>query len=292
MEKRGLGKGLGALIAGSMAEDDTTNIREVPLDQIVANPFQPRQQFDPTRLAELAQSVQEHGILQPLLVRRKGVSNYELIAGERRFRAARQVGLRVVPVIIREMSDEKSLEVALIENIQREDINAVEAAQAYRRLIDEFGLTQQEIARRVGKSQSAVANTLRLLSLPAQILDSLNHGEITEGHARALLQAQTDHQITAWRMVVNRGLNVRDTERMVRESRANPRSPATPSHNAVSEVVETRDPNHAAVEEALQIALGTRVQIRKAGANYRIEIEFYSSDQLEGLVERLIGEAN
>lgn len=285
MDRKGLGKGLGALISGSMADDDAASVREVPVGQIKPNPYQPRQVFDPGKLADLVASVREHGILQPVLLRRVAVDAYELIAGERRYRAAQEAGLRVVPAIIKEYANAQMLEIAIIENVQREDINAVDAAQAYKRLIDEFEMTQSDVARRVGKSQPTIANTLRLLALPDRILDGVKRNEISEGHARTLLQFAPEAQITAFETVRRRGLSVRETERLAKEIARTSGNGATPK--PVEQPV--RDPNHVAVEEALQIALGTKVRIRKVGGIGRIEIEFYSDDELEGVVERLIG---
>src|SRR5687768_17440585 len=216
MGKRGLGRGLGALLPGASDESDAS-LKDVPLDQIKANPYQPRQIFDETGLGELSRSIQEHGILQPVILKRTGMDSYELVAGERRFRAARQAGLQSIPAVVREYQPSQMLEVALIENLQREDINAVDAAHAYQRLRTEFGLTQEEIARRVGKAQSTIANTLRLLALPDEVLASVQRGEITEGHARAILQARPEAQLVVWQDARNQGLSVRQTERLARE---------------------------------------------------------------------------
>lgn len=290
MEKRGLGKGLSALLGGALAQEDAAAVREVGVDMIVPNPFQPRREFDPERLKEMAQSVREHGVLQPVLVRRVGVDRYELIAGERRLRAARQAGLATIPAIVRDCAGGQALEMALVENVQREDINAVEAAFAYRRLVEEFGLTQEEIARRVGKARSTVANTLRMLTLPETLLDALARGEITEAHARHLLQLGPDSQMAAFEEVRRRGLTVKETQRLVQQLRDGPREPreVEPGPSAASPA--RQDPNLAAAEEALRVALGTNVRIRMAGGVGRIEIEFYSADELDGLVERVLGD--
>jgi ParB family chromosome partitioning protein len=287
MEKRGLGKGLGALISGSFGEDDAASVREVRVEHIRPNPYQPRQVFDPERLAELVASVREYGVLQPVLLRRVGVDSYELIAGERRFRAAQEVGLRAIPALVREYSDPQMLEVALIENVQREDISPVEAAKAYRRLNSEFGMTQTEIARRVGKAQSTIANTLRLLALPASILESLQRGEISEGHARTLLQVGGEDQASAWEAIRSKGLSVREAERLAKQILERPHS------TAVVEKVRReplQDPNLAAVEGALRESLGTKVHVRLLNGIGKIEIEFYDEQQLEGLIARLTGD--
>jgi len=287
MQKRALGRGLGALIPGA-EPSETGAVRQVPLRQIRANPYQPRRSFEEGALEELAQSIREHGVLQPLLLRETGIDSYELIAGERRLRAARRAGLDTVPALIREYTGPQQLEVALIENLQREDISPVDAAIAYRRLMEEFGLTQAQIAERVGKAQPTIANTLRLLALPPPVLESLQVGEITEGHARALLQAPDPARLEAWQSVVRRRLSVREAERLARELRAASTDPP-PSAVPTPAAPAPADPNLAAVEEALQTALGTKVTIRSAGAGGRIEIEYYSLEELDGIVERVLG---
>ena len=275
LRRRGLGRGLGALIPGapptptppSDAAPHTVNI-----DSISPNPFQPRQVFDETAIEELTASVKDKGLLQPLVVRRAD-GGFQLIAGERRYRAARRAGLRMVPVIIRDASDSEALELALIENLQRENLNPVEEARAYQRLTDEFGMSQEDIARRVSKSRSAVTNSMRLLQLPAEIIAQLESGALSAGHARSLLGLDTaQSQTAAAREVVDRRLSVRDTERLVRE-RATPPAP---------------DVEQRAVEADLGRVLGTRVRLRhnKDGSG-RIVIEYYSLDELNGLIERL-----
>lgn len=285
MERRGLGRGLGALISSTRADGESATIREVPVDQIDPNPYQPRNSFDEEKLEEMAQSIREHGVLQPVILRRTGAESYELVVGERRLRAARSAGLDSIPAVIKEYAHPQMLEVALIENLQREDINPVDAAVAYRRLRDEFGVSQEEISRRVGKAPSTIANTLRLLALPSPVLESLGRGEITEGHARALLQARPEAQFTAWQDVVRRGLSVRETERLARDLKI----PSSDGGGKAPRVdVRERDPNMAAIEEALQTVLGTKVTIRRSGRTGRIEIEFYSDEELEGIVGRLM----
>lgn len=284
MVKRGLGRGLDALISGALADETEGTVREIRLDEIVANPYQPRKIFDPEKLGELVRSIREHGILQPVLVRRVGVDRYELVAGERRVRAAREAGLKAIPALIREYEEVSRLEVALIENLQREDINPVEAATAYQRLREEFGMTQDQIAKRVGKSQPTIANTLRLLALPQEVLNSLERGEISEGHARTILQAPPHMHVSVWKSIRTRGMSVRDTEKHVRDLGE---SPARVS--ASRKPVAGRDPNQESVEEALQESLGTKVLIQtRTGGAGKIEIEFYSEDHLEALIERLM----
>jgi ParB family transcriptional regulator, chromosome partitioning protein len=279
--KKGLGRGLEALLGAQ--EETAAGVREVELSRIRANPWQPRSEFDQERIEELAQSVREHGILQPVLLRQTDTNGFELIAGERRYRAAQLAGLARIPAIVREYADRQMLEVALIENLQREDINAVDAATAYRRLSSEFGLTQDEIAARVGKARSTITNSLRLLSLPAPVLAALRQGEISEGHARALLQVPPALQLRAYQEIRQRGLNVRETEKLARErGDVRRKTPAAAPASA--------DPEVVAIEEALQTALKTRVRVRNAGGVGRIEIDFYSQDELEGILERIIGD--
>ncbi len=285
MEKRGLGKGLGALIADNLSEDGSS-VQEINVARIQANPFQPRQDFNEERLAELTDSIREHGILQPILMRRVGMDHYEIIAGERRYRAACKLGLKTVPAIVRECVDGQALEIALIENVQREDINVLEAAQAYKRLIDEFGMTQSEVAKRVGKSQPSIANALRLLFLPDPILTSLYSGEITEGHARCLLSLEGAAQLSAFQRIVRDKLSVRDAERLVK----NAKSTEEIKPSAMRKADPPVNPNLTYLEDQLQVALGTRVRIRPNGNGGRIEIEYFSEEELEGVFQKIVGE--
>ena len=276
MRRRGLGRGLGALIPGTVQQE----IREEPpveswaaITAIAPNPFQPRETFDDGALAELTASIRERGLLQPIVVRRAGDGRYELIAGERRFRAAQRAGLTRVPIIVRDAADGEALELALIENLQREDLKPLEEARAYQRLANEFGLAQEEIAVRVGKSRSAITNSIRLLNLPPEVLAQLESGALSAGHARSLLGLEsTQSQAAVARDVVSRRLSVRDTEKLVR-GRAEP---------------PPVDIEQRAVESNLGRALGTRVHLRhnKDGSG-RIVIEYYSLDELDGLMERL-----
>jgi ParB family chromosome partitioning protein len=283
MDRRGLGRGLGSLLAESSSGE---RVQEVPVSQIVPSPYQPREVFDPEKLAELVESLRQHGVLQPLIVRRLSEDRYELVAGERRLRAAREAGMDRVPVVLRSYDDRTSLEVALIENLQRDDISAAESARAYCRLAEEFGMTQEQIAARVGKARSTVANVMRLLKLPEPVLDSLRNGEISEGHARALLQARPEAVLTAWQEVVRKRLNVHQTEHLARTLQPETR----PKARRPSPISEVRDPNTAAIEEALETSLGTRVRVRHTGQKTgRVEIEFYSESELEGIVERILG---
>jgi len=288
LSKHGLGKGLNALLAGTQGVDESQNVRQIPLERITSNPYQPRRHFDERALQELADSIRENGVLQPVLVRRRGPDGYELIVGERRLRACRMVGLATIPAIVRECSDRDMLLMALIENVQRHDVNPVEQAMAYARMQEEFGFTHEEIARRVGKSRTAVSNTLRLLTLSPDVLRALEAGKIGEGHARLLVGMTADSQRAMLDAIMGRGLSVREAEAMVRDMRGGARSTEL---RAQPPAVE-RDPNVNALEEALSQALGTRVAVDyyEMGRG-RIRIEFYSEEQLEGLVERLLGPA-
>jgi ParB family chromosome partitioning protein len=279
-------------------------VEEVPVTQITANPYQPRTLFDPIKMEELVNSIREHGILQPVLVRRSGHEQYQLVAGERRFRAAQAAGLATVPALIKDVAEKEMLEIAVVENLQREDIGPMEAARAYRRLIDEFGMTQEAIGKRVGKHRTAISNTLRLLNLPEVVQDSVEQGEITEGHARALLMAEDADVIQyAWRAVVKKGLSVHETEKLARELKtraqgATGASGISPSESngkteAAGALPDVRmslvDPHIADVTDRLQQILGTKVTLRRnSGGGGRIEIEFFSAQELERLVETLL----
>ena len=299
---RGLGRGLGALIPPSPppaadAAREPEAAFEAPIDAIEPNPEQPREEFGAEALAELAASVREHGVLQPLLVTPLPAADgappgaaprYRLIAGERRLRAARAAGLARVPVTVRGSAARDRLELALIENVQREDLNPIEEARAYRRLIAGFGLTQQEVADRVGRSRAAVANRLRLLDLPAPALDALAAGGISEGHARALLPLPTaERRLDALDRVRADDLSVRQTERLVRSLLARPEPPdgAAPKSRAAA------DPQLEAAAEALRRELGARVALRRGrGGRGALTIHFANDDGLNAILERLLPE--
>ncbi len=280
-QKGGLGRGLSALIP----DTGSAGLEEVDIDLIVPNPHQPRSIMETGALNELADSIRTHGIIQPLLVSRpEGSGVYQLIAGERRLQAARIAGLRRVPIVVREAAPRDQLELALVENVQRKDLTPLEEASAYRRLIDEFTLTQEGVAERVGRSRVAVTNALRLLGLPTEVKNALARGDITEGHARALLGLPSDDdRRRACVIVVEDGLTVRGTEELVRtwESRekraAGAKEPPRP------------DATIAAIEESLRNILGTKVQLRQGRKGGRLVIHYYSDDDLEALVEILSG---
>jgi ParB family chromosome partitioning protein len=258
----------------------------IDIRSIRLNPRQPRRTFDKDKLDELADSIRVHGIIEPVIVRPTGEGTYELVAGERRFRASIQAGLNKIPAVVRVLDDRQSLEMALIENIQREDIKPMECAEAYRRLMDEFGLTQEQIAERVGKDRSTIANTLRLLNLPPQILESLDKGEITEGHARALLSVNDpETQLEIWRKVIAEGLSVRETERLSRTSKTSKTS-KTPNVSRATNRQRHNDPYIADVEDKLRRFLGTKVSIiRTDDSRGRIEIEFYDDEDLMRILD-------
>ncbi|MGE3074793.1 MAG: ParB/RepB/Spo0J family partition protein [Dehalococcoidia bacterium] len=257
------------------------------IDLISPNPEQPRTNFEPEKLRELSESIREHGIIQPLIVSRDEDGGHYLIAGERRLQAARLAGLETVPVVVRQAADSELLELALIENIQRADLNAVEEAMAYRRLVDEYGMTQEEVAKRVGKNRATIANALRLLQLESEIRRSLVAGEITEGHARALLGLPEGRgRVNAWRDVVKRKLSVRDTEGYVRRALAE--TPAATSSPGAQ--TARRDSAYSDIETRLRRALSTRVKVEPQKKGAKIVIECYSTEEFENVVSTLLGE--
>ena len=280
VQKRGLGRGLGALIPGAEPAPSTT-IQELPLADLEINPFQPRKHFDTEALEELAATIREHGVLTPVVVRRVP-GGFQIIAGERRIRAARLAGLTHIPTIIKDVTDSQALQMALVENLQREDLNPLEAAEAYQRLVDEFGLTQEEVAGRLGRNRSSVTNSLRLLRLPKRIQEDVAAGTLSEGHARALLGLEGPaDQIKGRNLVVKRGLTVRATEALVRRLRAG----EPPKRERGS----NQDPNLGAMEDQLRMVLGTKVRIQRNGAGGTVEISFYSSDDLTRLADVILG---
>lgn len=280
-KKQALGRGLGALIPDlEKSEERPRDFFYCDIAQIRPNRFQPRQQFPEAELEELSQSIKEQGILQPLLVREEN-DGFQLIAGERRLRAAKKAGLTQVPVIIKRISDSKLLELSIVENIQRANLNPIEESNAYHRLITEFNLTQDEAATRVGKSRSAVANFLRLRQLPEAIKTSIQDGDLTMGHARALLgTANNTQQMVAWRAVVKKGLSVRETEDLVRALNDEKKKP---------KVGRKRPEDHylLSLAEDLSRHFGTKVTIRRHGLKGKVEIEFYNNDDLDRLIRRL-----
>jgi len=267
MPRKALGKGLGALIP---EEPEGRNILDLPVSEVKSNPYQPRSKIDTDGLDELMNSIREKGVVQPVVARRIK-TGYELIAGERRLRAVKALGYATIPGIVREASDSEILELALVENLQRQDLNPLEEALAYKCLIDEFGFSHQEIGERVGKERSTVTNRLRLLQLPRKIREYLLGGRITEGHARALLMiANRVKQMALCRRIIDKGLSVREAERVVKGKKLRPKE---------------IDPDLLPIEEALRNRFGTRVKVMKGKKKGRIEIEFYSDADLERILD-------
>jgi ParB family chromosome partitioning protein len=278
--KRGLGRGLDALFPIS---ESGAGVTQVPLSAISRNPRQPRTRLDSTELEDLANSIREHGVIQPLVVTQSAYpGQYTLIAGERRLEAARLAGLPTVPAIIREVSDEQMLELALVENLQRTDLGPLETASAYKHLAEDFSLSHDEIAAKVGKKRTTVTNTLRLLKLPQRILDALVNGQITEGHARALLSLpNAQAQAAAFSTVVKKELSVRQTEELVRQMAGHkPSRPAKPARPAETDALAAR----------LRESLGTKVTLRRGPHGGTITIHFYSDEELNAIASAIVGE--
>jgi len=278
---KGLGKGLSALITSNMIEEGE-QVTEVLISEIRANPYQPRKEFAAEAIAELAESIKEHGIIQPLIVR-KSIKGYELVAGERRLRAAKEAGLKKVPTIVKTYSDQQLMEIALIENLQRENLNPLEEAEAYDQLIKHYDYTQEALAQRVGKSRPHVANMLRLLQLPPKIRELVSVGALSMGHARALLAVEDEK--TQWQLadaVVQKGLSVRQLEELVKQQIV--------SRETKKKKTPKKEPVLIQLEERLRTRLGTLVQIKKSAKKGKIEIEFYSNDDLQRIIELLEAE--
>ena len=283
--RSGLGRGLGALIPEDAAEELGASFQELPMDSIVPNPFQPRSEFDDAGIAALADSIEQVGVLQPVLVRPDGDGAYQLIAGERRWRAAQQAGLTVIPAIVREVRDVSALEHAVIENLHRQDLNTLEEAAAYQQLIDDFGFTQQQLAQRVGKSRPSVANTLRLLNLPPAIQGLLIDGRLAAAHARALLgvEDRVEQQRLAEQAVAE-GWSVRQVEQAVKEGApAPPKGPDRPPEPGT-----TRPAALLELEELLSSHLDTRVAVQTGAKRGKIVVEFADLDDLERLYRIII----
>jgi ParB family transcriptional regulator, chromosome partitioning protein len=277
-EKR-LGKGLEALITSDPSKG-RERVEKVTTDLLSANPFQPRKRFSELKMEELVNSLREKGIIQPILVRPRG-EKYEIIAGERRWRAAQELGLEEVPVIVRrDIDDANSLEISLIENIQREELNPVEEATAYKELIDKFEYTLEKVGQMMGKEKSTVSNCLRILTLSKEILDLLEEGKISSGHAKALLSAQNEQRRRkVLQAILKKGLSVRETENLVRRYGV-----------SLSKKQQTKDPEQESVEERLQHRFGTRVVIRQGKKRGRVEIQYFSKEDLERILRLLLEE--
>lgn len=286
MNRRGLGRGLSALIPAS--EENGGGYTEIPVSAIVPNPDQPRREIGEESIQELAASIREHGVLQPVIVQPLPDGRYQLVAGERRWRAARAAGLSTVPAVVRQVSEEERLEMALVENVQREDISPLDEAMAYRTLMERFGMTQEQVARKVGKSRTAVANTLRLLTLEPEIQEGLQAGKISEGHARALLMAPAEVRVELYRRALRSGWSVRELERAARLASA-PSDDTSPT--PVSRETPEPDPHLLALEDQLRQTLATKVKIHCTNGRGVLEIHFYDLDELARLVETITGHA-
>ena len=291
-KRKSLGRGLSALLGNDLSEESPTAVgqsdgRTLPVEYLQTGEFQPRRHFDPDALQALAQSVREKGVLEPILVRRLNdqQNRYEIIAGERRWRAAQTVGLHDVPVIVKELDDQEALEIALIENLQREDLTAIEEAEGYRRLMDQFARTQEDLAREIGKSRSHVANTMRLLALPEDVRDKVQDGQLSAGHARALLGAENPSGAAA--AVMKKALNVRQTEAMIRRDRDSGQT-SGPRHVADSD----KDPNTAALERDLGNLLGLKVEIDEQGESGTLTMHYRSLEQLDDVLQRITSGEN
>jgi ParB family chromosome partitioning protein len=280
MQKQALGKGLGALIPDLSALNDkerkALGIHEIELDKIIPNEYQPRKIFDDEKLKELASSIREQGVIQPIIVHQTA-GGYQLIAGERRWRASRLAGLKTIPALVKEATRKELLEMALIENIQREDLNALEAAEAYKRLQDEFKLTQEDLAKRVGKERSTVSNFLRLLGLPKEVKQELASGTLSMGHAKAILSLErTRDQVHAAGMIAKKGLSVREAEVL-----------AARLKNPVKEKKSGQSNEVKSLEERLRKSLGTKVTIAAKAKGGRIVIDYYSNEELDRILEKI-----
>lgn len=279
MEKKALGKGLEALLPTVHFKEPVpqhADVQEVPLGQIIPNRYQPRTTFSEGEISELAESIKKNGLIQPVMVRRKGDGLYELIAGERRFRAAKLAGLMTIKAVIRNSSDEQAMELALVENLQRQDLNPMEAARAYHRLITEFGLTQEQVAQRIGKDRSSIANISRLTNLPHDIQQLLELGQLTTGHAKVILGLSTpaaQHSLT--RSIIDGQLSVRQAEKIAAQASKPRRAPGRPTP-------------HSDIEDRLQKHLGTRVTIQKGRRGGKILLHYFGPEELDRLIEMLL----
>lgn len=290
MKKSSLGTGLSSLIpektkrfSEGVPANKETDVINVSVDSIVPNPNQPRYYFDGENLKDLAESIREHGVVQPIIVTKLAEGKYELIAGERRLRASKLIGNREIPAIVRKADNQEKLELAIIENVQRHNLNAIEEAKAYKRLKEEFALTQEEIAKKLGKGRVAVANTMRLLELPVEIQRGLIENKITEGHARAILGLENpEKQRALYELILRDKLTVRDVENKVREINI-------PTHTRKISAL-TVSPEIQDLENRLQQSLGTKIQIKKKGTSGKIMIDFFSEEEFEKIKNLLLAE--
>ncbi len=279
--RKGLGKGLDALISSTNALEEAKNsILEVKINEVEPNSEQPRKVFDQERLEALSESIKEHGVVQPIIVRSEG-SRYIIIAGERRWRASKLAGLKTIPVIVKDITSREVMEIALIENLQREDLNPIEEAEAYHKLIEEYGLTQEEVSKVVGKSRAAIANSVRLLNLATEIKEMLSDGRLTSGHARTLITvSDAMRQKEIARQIIEKNLNVRETEKLaaMEEKKKSVKQKHTPKAQA-----EFSD-----IEEKLRVMYGTKIDLIRGKQKGKIVFEYYSNDEFDRIVEMLI----
>ena len=287
MSKKVLGKGIGALL-GSDEGADLSSVAEVPVSALKPNPEQPRRDFDEATLNELADSIRQKGVLQPVLAEASSDGTYIIIAGERRVRAARLAGLEKLPAIVRQFSPQEKLEIALIENVQREDLNPIEQALAYKRLMELAGLSQEQMAARVGKDRSTIANTLRLLKLPEEAQEAIGKGALSPGHARALLSlVNPADQQALFRRILSKGISVREAEDLAAELNGGKRAAGKGTRGGQAPAPR-KEPEIREVEQKLIEKLGTKVDVRGTGRKGRIEISYYSSEDLERLLDLLL----
>ncbi|MBQ1236938.1 MAG: ParB/RepB/Spo0J family partition protein [Oscillospiraceae bacterium] len=274
-KKGGLGKGLDALFMDNTTESGPVTLR---IAEIEPNREQPRKEFDESALADLADSIREHGVIQPLLVRPMPTGGYQLVAGERRWRASRMAGLTEVPVVIRELSDHETMELALIENLQRQDLNPMEEALGYQSLMNEYAMTQEQVSKVIGKSRPAIANSLRLLSLPTPVVELVREGKLSAGHGRALLALDSEEAILeAAELAVKKGMSVRETEKLAQQTKKEPKKP----------VLKPEDTYYKELELALTQVLGRQVSVTAKGKTRRLSVEFFDKDDLAALAEKL-----
>ena len=280
MNKPILGRGLDSLLP---SEEGNVDAQEIEIELLTPNPFQPRVEFDNEKLAELTQSIKELGVVQPVIVTQ--IKNgYQIVAGERRWRAAKAAGLERIPVVIRDYTEQECLEIALVENIQRENLNPIEEANAYKTMIEKLGYKQEELAERLGKSRSAVTNTMRLLGLPQQIRDAVREGKISSGHARSLLSLQEmSEQIKAFRQIVGKSLSVRETEKMVKKLIEGAKTTTIRQDKPIKKDVFVRD-----IEDRMRELLGTAVRIRHGSNGGMIEIEYFSDSDLNRVIDIIL----
>jgi len=283
-KRMALGKGLGALLP-EFGQAEPKTLLYCGIEEIIPNRSQPRKHFDESKLQELAESIKEKGILEPLIVRRTD-QGYELIVGERRWRAAQKAGLKEVPVIVKEVEGREVLEISLIENLQREDLNPIEAAEAFKHLIEEFNLSQEDLSKRIGKDRTTITNTLRLLKLPLEVRNQLLQNRITSGHARAILSLESkEKQKELCALIIKKGLSVREAESIAKRWAEKPKksiTPVKPKGDLESQL--------SSLQDSMRKYLGTKVHITQKGKRGKIEIEYYSHEDLERIVEAILGE--